>query len=126
MRRVVALVTLLLALAAPPAAAQAPSYGCCGFTDWLTYGASDPLRWHPSADLMGGAAMIAIARGPWFAKDFRDKRWKRLVIVGLGAAAWQYQNKKEIAGYRWDYVAMDWTWTVTSAFLVDVVIEAAR
>lgn len=116
---------LFLVLLAAPVAAQR-SYGCCGFQDWATYGANDLFRYHPTADLMGGAALVAVARGPWFAERFRDRRWKRLAIVAVGAGFWQYQNKKEIAGYRWDYVAYDFAWTLCSAALVDLVWEAVR
>lgn len=112
----------VLALLASPATAQQPSYGCCGFRDWATYGAGDLFRYHPTADAMGGAAMALVARGPWFAPSFRDRRWKRLAIVAIGAGLWQYQNKKEIPGYRWDYVAYDFTWTVASAALVDLLL----
>jgi len=114
----------LLGLAWPlaPLTAQAESYGCCSFHSWLTYGASDPLRWHPTADLMGGTAAVLLARGPWFAASFRRDRWKRLAFVAVAAGFWQFQNKKEIAGYRWDYVAYDFTWTVTSAALVDLIL----
>ncbi len=112
----------VLALLASPATAQRPSYGCCGFRDWATYGAADPLRWHPTADLMGGTAAVLLARGPWFAESFRRDRWKRLAFVAVAAGFWQYQNKKEIPGYRWDYVAFDFTWTVASAALVDLVL----
>lgn len=122
--RLLPLLILLLLLAAPATAQR--SYGCCGPADWLTYGASDPFRYHPTADLMGGAALVLAARGPWFAERFRDRRWKRLAIVAVGAGFWQYQNKKEIAGYRWDYVALDFAWTVASAALVDLAIEAIR
>ncbi len=119
------LALLLLLVAARPAAAQR-SYGCCGFRDWATYGADNLFRYHPTADAMGGTALLLIARGPWFAPAVRDRRWKRLAIVTLGAAAWQYQNLKEIDGYRWDYAGYDLAWTVASAALVDLAIEALR
>ncbi|MBK8006760.1 MAG: hypothetical protein IPK12_23510 [Gemmatimonadetes bacterium] len=117
---------VVLLLVAVPVTAQSPSYGCCGFRDWATYGAGDPLRWHPSADLLGGAAMVLVARGPWFSDGVRRHRLARLAVVAVGAGFWQYQNKKEIAGYRWDYVAFDFTWTVASAALVDLVLGNPR
>jgi hypothetical protein len=120
LKHIVALAVLLLV----PASAHAQrSYGCCGFRDWATYGASNPLRYHPTADFMGGAALDLIARGPWFAKSFRDRTWKRLTIVGLGAMAWQYQNLKEIPGYRWDYAAYDVGMTLLSAALVERILR---
>jgi hypothetical protein len=100
-----ALLALLLLLPAP-AVAQA-SYGCCGFRDWATYGSGDLLRYHPTAHGLGGIGMDLVARGPWFAKSFRDKVWKRLAIVAIGGMAWQFQNLKEIEGYRWDYAVFD-------------------
>jgi hypothetical protein len=116
------LLALLLPAQAGPLSAQRPSYGCCSLHDWATYGASDPLRWHPSADLMGGATLALVARGPWFSEGVRRQRWARLAVVAVGAGFWQYQNKKEIAGYRWDYVAFDLAWTVGSAALVDLLL----
>lgn len=118
MRRLALLCLLLITLATPAAAQR--SYGCCGFRDWATYGASNPLRYHPTADLMGGIALDLVARGPWFASSFRDRTWKRLTIVTLGAAAWQYQNLKEISGYRTDYAAFDIAATVASAALLEL------
>lgn len=99
------------------------SYGCCGFKDWATYGASNPLRYHPTADFLGGVGMDLVARGPWFAKSFRDKTWKRLTIVTIGASFWQYQNLKEIQGYRTDYAAYDLLMTVGSAALLEVILH---
>lgn len=124
MKRTVLLALLLLLVVAPLAAQE--SYGCCSFHSWATYGADNLLRYHPTADAMGGAALVLVARGPWFAKGWRDRRWKRLAFVTLAASAWQYQNLKEIEGYRWDYAAYDLTATVLSAALVDVAIEAVR
>lgn len=128
MRRLIVWIILFaLAFCPAPARAQAVSYGCCGFKDWATYGAGGSIfRYHPTADLMGGVAMDLIARGPWFAKSFRDKTWKRLAIVTLGASAWQYQNLKEIQGYRTDYAAFDILATVGSAALLELVLHRRR
>lgn len=122
MRRL--LLVLGLALMTATVARAQTSYGCCGFHDWATYGAGGSIfRYHPTADLMGGVAMDLVARGPWFAKGFRDKTWKRLTIVTLGASVWQYQNLKEIKGYRTDYAAFDVLATVGSAALFELVLH---
>jgi hypothetical protein len=68
--------------------------------------------------------MDLAARGPWFAPSVRDKAWKRLVIVAIGGALWQFNNKKEIPGYRWDYVAFDIGMNLIGAGLTELIAEA--
>ena len=119
-----AVVLLVLGLAVP-ARAQT-SYGCCGLHDWATYGSDNLLRYHPTADLLGGVGLDLVARGPWFAPAVRNHIWTRLTVVTLGAGVWQYQNLKEIQGYRWDYAAYDLLATVGSAALLEIVLHRRR
>lgn len=116
----------LAGMCAPqPAYAQrdtTPDYGCCGFHDWATYGSDNLLKYHPTADFMGGVALDIIMRGPWIAKSFRKHWYARLGLAAVGAGYWQFQNLKEIHGYRWDYAAYDFSATVLSAALTDAFI----
>ena len=115
-------------LTASPAAAQnVPSYGCCGFKDWATYGANDPLRWHISAHFAGGVGMDLVARSPIFNEKIRrGPVWKRLAIVAVLGAAWQFNNKKEIPGYRWDYVGYDIGLNILAASITELMFPVKR
>lgn len=128
MRRYLLLLLTLAALVArpTPAPAQSPSYGCCSFHDWATYGSDNLLRYHPTAHGLGGVGMDLFARGPWFARSVRDRTWKRLVIVAVLGAAWQANNLKEIPGYRVDYALFDMGTNLASAGLTEFLIDRVR
>lgn len=123
MLKTVTWIVLLLLVFATRLNAQGCSGGSGDFHCWATWRSNDPFRNHPTAHSLGGAGMLLVARGPWFAESFRDKRWKRLAIVGFGGAVWQFQNLKEIQGYEWDFAALDWSTNLLSATLFDLLLE---
>lgn len=125
MRRGLVLLGLVLALAGPVQGQT--SYGCCGFKDWATYGSDNLLRYHPTAHGLGGIAMDLVARTPlWSEKIRRGPVWKRLAIVGVLGAAWQFNNLKEIPGYRWDYVGFDLGTNLITAGLTELIFPVRR
>src|ERR1043166_8994110 len=72
-----AIVAILLAVMATPAPAQ-----------YL-----DPDHCLPCRDkrehFAAGAGLDLLARGPWVARSFRDKPWKRLALTGVVATSWE-------------------------------------
>lgn len=114
---------LLIGLAGPLAAQQRCDGGTGSVGCWATWRSSDPFRNHPMAHSMGGAAMLLVARGPWFAPAVRDRRWKRLTIVAVGGALWQFNNMKELPGYSKKFAALDIATNLLSATLTDLVLE---
>jgi hypothetical protein len=121
MRCALALALLLLA---SPLAAQSCTGGTGSVGCWATWRSNNPFRNHPMAHSLGGAGMLLVARGPWFAESFHDKRWKRLTIVAVGGALWQFNNMKELPGYSKRFAGLDLATNLVSATVMDVVLEA--
>lgn len=76
---------------------------------WWHY-SSNVFASHPGAHVLGGMALDLAVRGPWIAKPFRDRWWKRLAWVALFQTAWETFQVREIHGYpgrfaRWDVEA---------------------
>lgn len=121
MRCVLSLLVLLV-LASPLAAQSRCNGGTGSVGCWATWNADNPIRNHPMAHSLGGAGMLLVARGPWFAESFRDKRWKRLTIVAFGGALWQFNNIKELPGYSKKFAVLDLTTNLLSATLLDALL----
>jgi len=124
MRRpsILGLAALILALSiGPMAPAQAQSGGSGSLANWVTWRADNPFRNHPMAHSLGGVGMDLFARGPWIARSWRDRPWKRLAWVAVIGAAWQFQNLKEIQGYSTTYAALDLGTNLLAASLVELI-----
>jgi len=72
----VAIAALLAALAAPAAAQYLDPDHCVTCRD---------KREHFAA----GVGLDLLARGPWVARSFRDKPWKRVALTGVVATSWE-------------------------------------
>lgn len=113
------LLAALLLLVAAPLAAQC-SGGEGSLHCWVSWKASDPFRNHPQSHAIGGLGLDLVARGPWFAPSWRNRTWKRLVIVAVLQSAWEAEQLKETAGYPQSYAALDVGAAVLGAGLAEL------
>lgn len=105
--RALRLLLPLCLLAAPLAGQRTCNGGEGSLHCWVSWQASDPFRNHPQSHAIGGLGLALVARGPWFAPSWRDRAWKRLLIVAVLQAAWEGEQLKETPGYPKTYALLD-------------------
>lgn len=75
-----------------------------------------------------GAALDILARGPWVARSFRDRAWKRVAITATVAVAWEVVEMGEArrdgrAGHPgYGFSPVDVGATVAGAVVVELVV----
>lgn len=115
-----AIVAVLLAVMATPAPAQYLDPDHC-----LT---CRDKREHFAA----GAGLDLLARGPWVARSFRDKPWKRVALTGVVATSWEvlemFQDRRDGKAGRpgYGFGPLDIAATVAGAATTEVLAGLAH
>jgi hypothetical protein len=91
--------------------------------DWFTLWPKNPLKNHPMAHLLGGMGLDIVVRLPLFAPFVTEQVVGRLLMVALMQGAWEFWQLKETEGYPWWSAALDVTFAVAGAGLVEALFH---
>ena len=80
----------------------------------------------PTAHFLGGFAWDVFARGPWIARPFRDRAWKRIGVCATGGAAWEAFQVLENKSYPFKHGAWDFEATLVGCGTSELLLRVLR